>query len=86
MNKPLDFPSLSRRRFLRDVAMLSGTATMASPAWAGWSGQDQPLLVGTGKADITPPLEVGILMSSGRELWEPFDEVRLPLCARTIVV
>ena len=86
MNKPLDSTSHSRRRFLRDVAMLSGTAAMAGPAWAGLVEQDQPLLVGTGKADITPPLEVGILMSSGRELWEPFEEVRLPLCARAIVV
>jgi hypothetical protein len=59
---------------------------MAVPAWAGWGEQDQPLLVGTGRADITPPLEVGILMSSGRQLWEPFEDVRLPLWARAVVV
>lgn len=42
--------------------------------------------VGTGMAEITPPLEVGILMSSGRRLWQPFDGVRLPLWARALVV
>ncbi|MBL7044765.1 MAG: neutral/alkaline non-lysosomal ceramidase N-terminal domain-containing protein [Pirellulaceae bacterium] len=86
MRKQLRSTSLNRRGFLRHTAMLSGAAAMASPAWARCTEQDQPLLVGTGKADITPPLGVGILMSSGRELWEPFDEVRLPLWARAIVV
>ncbi len=86
MKQNLDSQLSSRRRFLRDVAVLTGTAAMAGSAQAGWSEQDQPLLVGTGKADITPPLDVGILMSSGRELWEPFEEVRLPLWARAVVV
>lgn len=45
-----------------------------------------PLMVGAGRADITAPLEVGILMSSGRELWEPFQAVRLPLYARAVVI
>jgi hypothetical protein len=25
-------------------------------------------------------------MSSGRQLWEPFDRIRLPICARTAVM
>ncbi len=45
-----------------------------------------PFLVGTGKAPITPPLEVGILMSSGRRRWEPFQQVRLPIWARAVHV
>lgn len=34
--------------------------------------------VGTAKVEITPPLEVGILMSSGRQAWAPFEGVRTP--------
>jgi hypothetical protein len=44
------------------------------------------LLAGSGMAEITAPLDVGILMSSGRQLWEPFENVRLPLHARAVVV
>jgi hypothetical protein len=36
--------------------------------------------------DITPPLEVGLLMSSVERRWEPFTGVRLPLCARSLVL
>ncbi len=43
-------------------------------------------MVGTGRAEITPPLEVSILMSSGQKLWEPFRGVRLPLYARAVVI
>lgn len=36
--------------------------------------------------DITPPLEAGILMSSVKELYQPFTSVRLPLKGRIIVI
>jgi neutral ceramidase len=42
--------------------------------------------VGTARVEITPPLEVGILMSSGRQAWAPFQGVRAPLYARALVV
>ena len=45
-----------------------------------------PWRVGTGRLEITPPLEVGILMSSGRRQWAPFEGVRLPLHARAVVI
>lgn len=45
-----------------------------------------PFLAGTGIADITPPLEVGLLMSSVERRWAPFEGVRLPLHARAMVV
>lgn len=44
------------------------------------------LLAGTSVADITPPLEVGLLTSSVHGLYEPFESVRLPLKARVLVV
>ena len=44
------------------------------------------LLVGTSVADITPPLEVGLLTSSVNGLYEPFESVRLPLKARVLVL
>ena len=42
--------------------------------------------VGAAKAEITPPLEVGILMSAADEKWEPFEGVRSPLYARALVI
>jgi hypothetical protein len=57
---------------------LSGRAEAVEPAL--------PWGVGAGVGDITPPLEVGLLMSSGRQLWEPFEGVRLPIHARALVV
>lgn len=36
--------------------------------------------------DITPPLEVGILMSSVEQRWEPFQGVRRPLHARAVYI
>lgn len=45
-----------------------------------------PFLVGSGIADITPPLEVGLLMSSVERRWAPFEGVRLPLHARALVI
>jgi len=44
------------------------------------------LLAGTSVADITPPLEVGLLTSSVNGLYEPFESVRLPLKARVLVL
>lgn len=42
--------------------------------------------VGTAKAEITPPLEVGLLMSAADGKWEPFEGVRSPLYARALVI
>jgi hypothetical protein len=42
--------------------------------------------VGTAAVEITPPLKVGILMSSGRQAWTPFEGVRAPLYARALVI
>ena len=76
---------LSRRRFLCSTA--AGAAwLLACPDRSDGAHALQPFHVGAGCAEITPPLEVGILMSSGRQLWEPFDKVRLPLYARAVVV
>lgn len=41
--------------------------------------------VGAAAADVTPPLEAGILMSSVRRQWAPFLDVRLPLHARVLL-
>jgi len=44
------------------------------------------LAAGAGRAEITPPLEVGLLMSSVEGRWEPFQGVRKPLFARALVL
>ena len=44
------------------------------------------LLVGTSVTDITPPLEVGLLTSSVKGLFEPFESLRLALKARVITM
>ena len=44
------------------------------------------LLAGAFSADVTPPLEVGLLMSSVDQRWEPFQGVRMPLWARAVVL
>ncbi len=46
----------------------------------------QTLLAGAARQDITPPLEVGLLMSSVDGRWAPFEDIRLPLYARAIVL
>jgi neutral ceramidase len=46
----------------------------------------QILLAGVARQDITPPLEVGLLMSSVDGRWAPFQDVRRPLYARAIVL
>src|SRR5687768_9417921 len=48
--------------------------------------QAQPTLVGAARVEITPPLNVGILMSSVEERWAPFEGVQSPLLARALVV
>ncbi len=45
-----------------------------------------PFMVGGGVADITPPLEVGLLMSSVERQWAPFESVRMPLHARALFI
>lgn len=44
------------------------------------------LLAGAACRDITPPLDVGLLMSSVEGRWEPFEGVRMPLAARAVVL
>jgi hypothetical protein len=45
-----------------------------------------PFLVGAATAEITPLLQVGILMSAARRQWAPFAGVRSPLFARALVL
>lgn len=44
------------------------------------------IAAGTAITDITPPLEVGLLMSSAEGTWAPFETVRMPLKARVLVL
>lgn len=44
------------------------------------------LKTGVAKADITPPLNVGLLTSSVEGKWAPFESVRMPLMVRVIVL
>ena len=44
------------------------------------------LSAGAAVRDITPPLEVGLLMSSVEGRWQPFDDVRKPLLARVVAL
>jgi neutral ceramidase len=44
------------------------------------------ILLGAAKADITPTLGAGLLMSSKEERWKPFESVRLPLHARALAI
>ncbi|MHB8954870.1 MAG: hypothetical protein ACYC4U_18010 [Pirellulaceae bacterium] len=62
------------------------TASCRSPAPATDDPGRLPFGVGTAIANITPPLEVGILMSSVERRWAPFESVRLPLHARAAVI
>ena len=50
------------------------------------TSQAQSTLVGAARVEITPPLNVGILMSSVEERWAPFEGVQSPLSARAMVV
>lgn len=44
------------------------------------------LMAGVAVADITPPLEVGLLTSSVKGEYGPFESVRMPLKARVLVL
>jgi neutral ceramidase len=48
--------------------------------------EPQPLLAAACQTPITPPLEVGLLMSAVEGRWEPFEGVRLPLLANVLVL
>jgi neutral ceramidase len=50
------------------------------------SSETTPLQAGAGMAEITPPLRVGLLMSSRQQRWEHFQSVRLPLHARAVAL
>lgn len=76
---------LNRRDFLRTSAVAGTAAALAAPAWAEETERPLPWRVGVGMAEITPPLEVGILMSAAGR-WAPFEGVRLPLHARAVVI
>ncbi len=77
---------IGRRFFLRRSAAATGMVSLLAGAHWSEGGEPGQLRAGVGIRDITPPLEVGILMSSGRQLWEPFEGVRLPLQARALLV
>ena len=77
---------LSRRRFITAFLLTAAAAGLTPPSHGGEPEQPLPWRVGIAKADITPPLEVGILMSTGRRAWQPFEGVRMPLEARALVV
>ena len=87
MNHPRLSTRLERRLFLRHAVMAAvAVFSLTDAGTKGHGAESHPLRVGVGVADITPPLNVGILMSSGRRLSEPFEGVRLPLQARAVVV
>jgi hypothetical protein len=44
------------------------------------------LAAGAARAEITPPLEVGLLISSVNGQWAPFESVRQPLFARAVML
>ena len=73
-------------RFILATLLAVGAALLVLPSHGAEPGQPLPWRVGIAKADITPPLEVGILMSTGRRAWQPFEGVRMPLEARALVV
>ena len=77
---------LARRDFLCGSVLAGVAASLGPSAVAEQGKQNLPWRVGVAAADITPPLEVGVLMSTGRRLWQPFESVRLPLQARAVVI
>ena len=78
--------TIDRRQFLHTISGIGATGTLTSLAHAKPDNQKFPFQVGASVAEIPTPLDVGLLMSSGRQLWEPFDNIRLPICARTVVI
>ncbi len=79
-------PNTSRRHFLKLTCGAGATGTLTSLCRGATPDKTHPWQVGAAAAKIPTPLDVGLLMSSGRELWEPFEGARLPICARTLVV
>jgi len=81
---------MSRRQFVAGASSAlvagAGVAAPRSAACADEAAASAPWRVGIGRREITPPRDVGILMSSGRGEWAPFEGVRLPLWARTVVI
>ena len=76
---------LNRRQLLEQVG-LAGAALATGGFAASAEGEPSGWRAGTAIEEITPPLDVGILMSSGRRLWAPFVGVRMPLYARALVI
>ncbi len=74
------------RRQLLEQAGLAGAALATGSFAASAEGEPSGWRAGTAMEEITPPLDVGILMSSGRRLWAPFVGVRMPLCAQALVI
>ncbi len=81
-----DHAHFHRRRFLGVLCGAGVTGAVASLARAESPGKSLPWRVGAAVAEIPTPLDVGLLMSSGRQLWERFEGTRLPICARTMIV
>jgi hypothetical protein len=75
---------LSRRKWIGRSA--AAAATLLSGGAAGADRSALSWRAGAGRREITPPLDVGILMSSGLRQWAPFEGVRLPLFARALVL
>src|SRR5687767_7027070 len=67
----MDRPHASTRRINVDLMMSSPRTQTAA---------------GAASAEITPPLEVGLLMSSVDGLWAPFEGIQSPLMARALVL
>jgi len=76
----------NRRQVLLSLAATTAGAIVARPSRGSVAENSLPWRVGTAIADITPPLEAGILMSSGRGAWAPFEGVRAPLHARVLLI
>ena len=79
-------PEPHRRHFLKLACGAAATSTLTSLCRAAPPDDTHPWQVGAAVARIPTPLDVGLLMSSGRESWESFEGIRLPICARTVII
>ena len=77
---------MKRRQFLHALCGTTAIGTLTSLTRANSDSNQLPFQVGAATTKIPTTLDVGLLMSSGRQLWEPFDGIRLPICARTVVI
>jgi len=68
------------------IGLVSACLLLTAGAGTARAATELPWQVGPGRAELTPPLDVGILMSSGRGEWAPFEGVRLPIFARAVVI